>query len=187
MLEIINVIESDREREFIKSFYLSYYRLLCEKAYSILENADETEETVQETFVKLIENLDKLMGFTKEHVYAYAVATTRNIALNRKYKNEKIKFCVLNTEDESLEKWLADNSAIPEDIYNNKEMLHEIARFIDKLPKRDKAVLEYKYILEYDDEEIAKELKISKQSVRTYLTRARRKAYAAAVKEGVGV
>ena len=39
-------------------------------------------------------------------------------------------------------------------------------------------VLESKYILELSDEEIAKELNIATKSVRSYLTRARRKAFA---------
>lgn len=45
------------------------------------------------------------------------------------------------------------------------------------LPERMKDILRYKYLLEMSDSEIAETLGIKKNSVREYLTRARRAVY----------
>lgn len=80
--------------------------------------------------------------------------------------------------EEDLSKWADDRFALPEDLYEKQEELEALAHVISKLPERDKALLESKYILQLSDKEIAKELDLAPQSVRSFLTRARRKAYA---------
>ena len=51
------------------------------------------------------------------------------------------------------------------------------------LPERYRLILEGKYILEMNDDEIAEQFSIKPTSVREYLTRARRKVYTI-LKEG---
>ena len=68
--------------------------------------------------------------------------------------------------------------ALPEDLYIRKEELAELAETINKLSEKDRILLESKYILMLSDKEIAEELNIAPSSVRSCLTRARRRAYA---------
>ncbi|MDR0292760.1 MAG: sigma-70 region 4 domain-containing protein [Oscillospiraceae bacterium] len=55
-------------------------------------------------------------------------------------------------------------------------MKNNTAKKLDKLPERERAVLVYKYVMDMTDNEIAALLDIQPQSVRQYLTRARRNA-----------
>ena len=77
-----------------------------------------------------------------------------------------------------MAKWLKDSQDLPEDLYQKEEDLYLIHKKLSELPERDNLLLEAKYILQLKDEEIAKQFNISQQSVRTYIMRARRKAYA---------
>ena len=67
-----------------------------------------------------------------------------------------------------------------------KEELETLSNAILRLLEKDKDLLYYKYILEMNDVEIAKILSIAPDSVRQYLTRARRKARKLMEKEGHG-
>ncbi len=64
----------------------------------------------------------------------------------------------------------------PEDLIIHQQELAELGNAILKLSDKYKDVLYFKYILELHDREIADILNISPDSVRQYLTRARRKA-----------
>ena len=89
--------------------------------------------------------------------------------------------------DDELERWISDENALPEDIYIHEEELRALADALPKLSERDRRLLESKYILGLSDKDIAKELDISPPSVRNYLTRARRRAYAMMKGENVNV
>lgn len=178
MLAIISAIENDSEREFITQIYLTYYKKMKSKAYFIIRNESEAEEIVQEAFVKLIEHVQDLMRMDSIKVPVYVMVTVKNISINHwndaKKENERK---VLIADDE-LERWIADEKALPEDVYIHAEELEKLAETLPLLPEKDRMVLESKYILELSDRDIAKELNIQAKSVRIYLTRARRKAYA---------
>lgn len=63
-----------------------------------------------------------------------------------------------------------------EDRIVHQEEIEELGNVILKLPEKLKELLYFKYILEMNDREIAEILKIAPDSVRQYLTRARREA-----------
>ena len=178
MLAIISAIENDREREFITRIYLKYYKKMINKAFYIVHNEAEAEEIVQEVFVKLIEHVQDLMRMDPIKVPVYVMVTVKNISINHwndaKKENERQTLVA----DDELDLWLADEKALPEDVYIHAEELEKLEESLQLLPEKDRMVLESKYILELSDEEIAKELHIKAHSVRSYLTRARRKAYA---------
>ena len=101
-----------------------------------------------------------------------------NLALNKIRVNQRKGDYEFSRDDAELGKWLKDSQALPEDLYQKKEELYLIHKKLSELPVHDSLLLEAKYILQLKDEEIAEQFNISQQSVRTYIMRARRKAYA---------
>ncbi len=178
MFEIIAAIENEFEREFIVELYKTYYEMMYRKAISIVYKKQDADEVVQEAFVRLIEHVQELMSFDPIKVPAYAMVTVKNIAINRHNDTKKENEGGVLISDEELSRWVADEKALPEDIYIHQEELEALADALPKLPENDRLLLESKYILSLSDKEIAKQLNIAPSSVRTYLTRARRKAYA---------
>ena len=178
MLAIIAAIDNDLQREFISDVYIKYYNSARAKAFTFVHDEFEAEEIIQEVFVKLIEHIDVLMELNESSLSFYVMVTTKNTAIKhwKKSKEKAVNYSFDSEED--LSKWADDRFALPEDLYEKQEELEALAHVISKLPERDKALLESKYILQLSDKEIAKELDLAPQSVRSFLTRARRKAYA---------
>ena len=106
------------------------------------------------------------------------MVTTKNIAIKHWRRNKKRAESDDFVSEESFSGWLSDKMALPEDLYIHKEELAELAETINRLSEKDRILLESKYILMLSDKEIAEELNIAPSSVRSCLTRARRKAYA---------
>ena len=178
MFAIIDAIENNLEHEFITQIYLKYYKKMRAKAFFIVHDELEAEEIVQESFIKLIEHVKELMMLDPIKVPVYVMVTVKNVSLHhwRNIKNEQAYKAPVS--DEEFDRLLADEKGIPEEIYIHEEELQALADTLKKLPEKDRLVLESKYILSLSDKEIAEQLNISTPSVRSYLTRARRKAYA---------
>lgn len=175
---IISAIEDDYEREFILKIYNEYYSEMKRRAYRFLRNNEEAEELVQDAFVKLIEHVDVVMTVGDDKLPGYVMSTIKNLAFNKIKKNQRKGNYEFSRDDAELSKWLKDNQALPEDLYQKEEELFLLHKKLSELSERDNLLLEAKYILQLKDEEISKQFGISQQSVRTYIMRARRKAYA---------
>ncbi len=170
-------IKNEYEREFITALYSKYYLRLKKRALAILHDQDEAEEVVQESFVKFMEHLPTLMDLDKNVLPAYIMTTVKNLSISRfrEKKSELKRHFAIDGNDSSA--FLADNRPLPEDLYLQKEKLQELANVLSLLPERYRILLEAKYILEESDKNIAEMIGISEQSVRMYLTRARRQAF----------
>ena len=59
-----------------------------------------------------------------------------------------------------------------------------MSRGLGRLSERERDILKYRYLLDMGDEEIARVLGIKPSSVRMYLTRARKNAFAIFDSEG---
>lgn len=170
-------IENDYEREFMRNLYDKFYRVAEARAYAILHSHEDAEEAVQDSFVKLIDKIPKIIKLSNEKLAAYVVITVKNTAIDsfRKRNNEvnrKFSF----DEDEAVEN-LADTKPLPEELYLKQEELEELSIILNLLLEKYKIILEAKYVLEQSDKEIGEMLGVSEKSVRMYLTRARRQAY----------
>lgn len=183
ILMLIAGMENDFEREFMENIYRSYYKEMKRKAFSIVENESDAEEIVQESFIKLIRKVDTLMSIEKSKLPAYLIITVKNTAINfAKHRKYESSF-VFDSDDKDAAEWLPDAENLPELLYLHKEEMEILARALPLLPERDLRLLEAKYVLDLPGEEIAKQFGISPGSIRTYIMRAKRKAYSLYLEE----
>ncbi len=138
------------------------YRL----AKRLLDDPEDAQDIVQETFIKLWNRREKLDEYRS--VEALAIVTTRNLCLDklkaRKYPTERI---------ENLK------SDIPEAETEMKtdlsELVNKIKEIIRQLPAQMKTIMQLRDIEGYDYEEIAEILGMNENAVRVNLSRARKK------------
>ncbi len=73
----------------LRSLYEDYADRFYAAAYAILQNREEAEDAVGETFVRLIENRDAFLQIPEEKRPAYAKKILKNVSLDmiRKQKN----------------------------------------------------------------------------------------------------
>ena len=78
----ISAIENDYEREFMRNLYDKFYRIAEARAYAILHSHEDAEEAVQDSFIKLIDKLPKIIKLGNEKLAAYVIITVKNTAID---------------------------------------------------------------------------------------------------------
>ncbi|WP_092486650.1 RNA polymerase sigma factor [Desulfoscipio geothermicus] len=107
---------------------------------------------------------------------AYVVYTSRRLAINfMKHRSVQKKHTYYG-EDMDLAEKVPSLEGTIEDRIIHQEEIEEMGNAILRLSEKQKDLLYFKYILEMTDTEIAETFGIAPDSVRQYLTRARRAA-----------
>lgn len=157
------LMKIQRNRDYFKELYEKYYSRLVTFAASYLFDPDEAEDVVQEVFVYLWDNSGKID--IRGDVRFYLFTAVKNKSLNRikhlniiDKHNIRVKEAYLNAE------------VLPEDDAD-EELLGRINSVIDNMPPQMKKVFELHSYSGLKYNEIADELDISINTVKTHITR----------------
>ena len=143
--------------------YLPLAPMLYRIAFHILEQQDEAEDAVQETFLKLWEIRDKLDDV--ESAKAYSIRILKNECLDRLRKAKK---------SVSAEQVLAKEPISPADEQiDAKRRLEKVLGAIKSLPDSQKQVLLLRTVEGLSYGEISEKMGMSQLTLRVLLTRAR--------------
>ena len=152
--------------------YRKYYDSVFRRAYTILHNQQDTEDVVQETWTKVLENIEMFRGKNDQAIGAYIMRIARNqsITVLRKRGREKklIGYVGISEADEMD---IVDESelfCICDE--QEKDMIIECMRSLDTIYSD---VLVYYYLYEYSVKDIAKLLDVTEAAVWKRLSRGR--------------
>ncbi len=134
-------------------------------AFRIVNNKPEAEDVVQEVLIKIWKNKDKLKDI--ENKEAYYMMMTRNQALDS-LRRKKVKSSSLDNHF-----GIKDNSATPEQAYEGKDKMSKIIYLINKLPEKQKTVIQLRDVEGYTYKEIAEISEMTINQVKVNLHRAR--------------
>ncbi len=152
-------------------FFLKNYASLVHYAYGYLFDRQASEDIAQEVFLYVWENANNI--HVKKSLKGYVLAMVRNRCLNY-LKTVKItdrdNFIELNI---NLTTEYAD--ILKEEEENIRTSYHQVLKIIDILPEKMKEIVKLKLIYGYKYSEIAEELNISINTVKTQLKRAKLK------------
>ena len=147
----------------------------------IMKDCDDLPEVVsdlmQDTYVEISRHISQLENVESFLNWAGSIATRQCYAYLKKNK----QYILLTEEDDTLEELAADEELIPEALMQDREKQRLIRKIIDtKLtPIQRLCVIAY-YYNEQKQSEIARELGIPENTVKTHLARAKAK-----IREGV--
>lgn len=175
LLTIIN-IEKDEDREFILTSYYKYNKLVYKKIRDKIGTDHDTEDLVNDTFIKLIEKVDTLKTLGERELLFYIVQTSSHVAIDYIKRSSVQRKHIYYGRDNDLYDEIAEIAEIEDENFTYDERLGNLANAIIKLPEKDSGLLIDKYFFNKTDREIAASIGISEDSVRQFLTRARRKA-----------
>ncbi len=133
-------------------------------ALRLLNNFEEAEDAIQEVYIRLWNNRDKLTSAS--HLEAMAVTITRNYCIDL---NRKKKILLFEINDEVINV----NIDSPEKEFLQNEIYHIIHKAINELPENQKLALQLKDIEGLSLNEIANIMHVSNGNVRVLLSRAR--------------
>lgn len=139
--EIFELLKTNRKLG-IEELYKIYSKLVFGVIYSILKNTDETEDVLQNLFIKIFK-LDNEKLPTKSHLsWLYSVAKNETINYIKKYSKEK-KFenlYEISDNDTEIEK------VLDKEYFNN---------LIKNLPQKQQEILSLKIVSNLSFKEIA--------------------------------
>ena len=139
--------------------YERYYKLMYQVAYSILQNFEDTEDVLQEAFIRIDKNISKISEPFCSKTKNFVVIITKRLALNmlRKKKGIQVEELLATLEDVRIE-------ASPERA-NETKTIQELV----KMAIRDLSLID-----EYTPKEIADMLEMKEQSIYKRLKRGKK-------------
>lgn len=142
-------------------------------ACSILNNKEDAEDSVQQSFLTIADNFKKLMQLSCDELEAYIVVIIRNNSIDIFKKNKK--------SSERLSE-LDEQQAVDVDFFEDIEY-NRLIEIISSLPQKYKDILFMYYLEGFSAKEIAEMLDISTNNVYKRLERAKKLLKAKLLKE----
>jgi RNA polymerase sigma-70 factor (ECF subfamily) len=168
------------DSEATERLILRYQNRVYNIIFRMCGNADDAAELTQDTFVKVIENIDRFAGKSSFYTWIFRIAV--NLTLNFCQRRTKVAYQSLDIEQEDqnwqakalLKKFLSDEtSPDPAMVAQNKELLQLLQESLTELDEPHRAVIVLRDIEEMTYQQIAKVLNLEMGTVKSRLNRAR--------------
>lgn len=147
-----------------ESLFLEYYEPLVKFANRFVYDIQIGENIVQDVFLKMWENRDKLEFGNSIKSYLYT--SVKHLSINHLQKSRTLK-----KHQETIRLQTIDEST-PEDILINQELIKSIELAIQNLPEKARIVFSMSRLDKLKNAEIAEILNISIKAVEAQMTKA---------------
>lgn len=163
----LSMLTIEEDKDIFIILHDIYSQTMYKKAYSILKDATLAEDAVQESFIHILKNFDKVIKEKCPQTRKYFVNIVRNVSIDI-YRKRKKEYTLSFDE---FEETIIDDFANVEDLLEGKE----IESYLFQLPKSYYTILSLKYDEGYSYKEIADILSITEENVKKRIYRARKK------------
>ena len=156
---------------FVEAYSGQVYRL----ALKMLQNPQDAEDILQETFIKAYKALPNFEGRSSLSTWLYRIATNEALMFLRKKRPVQVSVdeAIENDEGEQRPRQIVDWCCLPENEMMSTEARANLDRSVEKLPESLRAVFLLRDIEGLSTRETAEVLDISESAVKTRLSRAR--------------
>jgi RNA polymerase sigma factor (sigma-70 family) len=162
---IIGCRMGDQKAQF--QIYKLYYRAMYNTSLRIVNNPEEAEDIMQESFLTAFEEINKYSGTVSFGAWLKSIVQNRSIDSLR--KSRKLSFEDLETVSD-----MEDNCRVNQ--FLNEETDQTMVRILDTikhLPEKCRNIFSLYFLEGYDHEEISEILSISESTSRSQVSRAR--------------
>jgi RNA polymerase sigma-70 factor (ECF subfamily) len=166
--------------ETITALVAEYSATLYRVAYSVMRNAAEAEDAVQEAFLRVLKHRDKLDDIRDHRVWLIRI--TWNVVLDKKRRS---KTRPENDDIADYARVLPSGERRADDSMVSSQEHNRILSLIDRLPAKERQALLLSAMEELSTVQIAAILGTTESSIRSRIFRARRELSALLEKEGV--
>jgi len=144
------------------AFYSMFYEQVFQRSYTLLKNAEHAEEVMQDTLLKMLQNIGSFKGDeTSMQKLLNKIAINQSIDALRKKKN------ILFVEDESFPEIEEEQ----QDIENDENLIETILQHLNTLPDGYRIVITLRIFEELPFDEIGKKLNITASTARSQYVR----------------
>jgi len=165
--------EGDRA-EFAK-LVEQYSPMIYRLGLKMLNNPQDAEDILQETFIKAYKHIGKFDGRSSISTWLYRIATNEALMSLRKKRPDMISFDVpsINESEPQEPLQIVDWCCLPEEEYLSSEGRLRLDEAAERLPESLRIVFVLRDIEGLSTRETAEVLDISEMAVKTRLSRAR--------------
>lgn len=145
---IKELLNAQTKEAAFKKLVHEYQRPLYNLIRSIVLNHDDSDDILQNTFIKIFQNIDKFKGESKLFSWMYRIATNEALTFmkSKAFKNK--------ISNEELQTKLIDNLAA--DVYfDGDEIQLKLQKAMLLLPEKQQLVFKMKYFQELKYEEMS--------------------------------
>ncbi len=156
---------------FVEAYSGQVYRL----ALKMLQNPQDAEDILQETFIKAYKALPKFEGRSSLSTWLYRIATNEALMFLRKKRPVQVSVdeSIENDEGHERPRQIIDWCCLPESELMSSEARENLDRSVQQLPESLRTVFLLRDIEGLSTRETAEVLDISESAVKTRLSRAR--------------
>ncbi|MBE5097178.1 RNA polymerase sigma factor [Bacillus thuringiensis] len=158
---------TNNDYEKMEELYELYEQKIYYVAYSILNNIQQAEDAVQETFITLYKNLEKLHSLATQELKRYILRVAKNKAIDSYRKNKRHETFLeesVEAVDENIEEW-----------EKRKMSEVQIDALLKELNESNRQVFKYKVFYNLTYQEISSVMGITEANVRKQFERARKR------------
>jgi RNA polymerase sigma-70 factor (ECF subfamily) len=166
-------MELDEEKELLKQLCSQRYKdsafsklvsLYKEKLYwhirYILKNHEDTDDVLQNTFIKVYKNINSFKGDSKLYSWMYRIARNESIT----FLNKRAK--ILKISSQELQEQLITN--LESDVYFEADAIKlKLQKAINSLPDKQKEVFMLRYFEEMKYKEMSELLETSESALKS--------------------
>jgi len=165
--------EGDRAEfaQLVEQYSPMIYRL----GLKMLNNPQDAEDILQETFIKAYKHIDKFDGRSSVSTWLYRIATNEALMSLRKKRPDTVSFDMPSIYESEPQEPLqiVDWCCMPEEEYLTAEGRMRLDQAAERLPESLRIVFVLRDIESLSTRETAEVLDISEMAVKTRLSRAR--------------
>lgn len=164
------LIESKDGKKFFEEIFKTYHLRMLHIANSILHNPDDAEDAIQNAFINVAKNIEKIQELNEHDQFSYLYKIAQNSAIDiaRKRNGKEIKYSF----EENTYKEITDNTFIESlEIKNNYDAVIAAIKDLDDIYR---IVIHFHFINGYSTAEIAKILGIKVSTVKQRLVRGKK-------------
>lgn len=153
--------------------FVGLYAQLCNYGFCLVGEKEIAEDIVQDQFVYLWENWERLKNIDSIKGYLFRAVRNRSIS----YLKQQSKIRSFDSDDGFSALNYQSNPIAASDIVENHELELIIEKAIEQLPARCRTIFMLKRFDEMSNKEIAEELNISIKTVEAQMTIALKRLY----------
>lgn len=160
MIIFVGII-SEEHKTLVCEIFLELNEKMYAKSYKILGNRHDAEDALSATFIKIMQNIDKISALSRPRMEYYCVIILRNETVNVIRKRKK----VIYLEDMNTFEALADNNSI-ETEFLKKADIEILKAYIGKLSDDERDFLHLRFNKEMSLKQIAEFFDITEEAAK---------------------
>ena len=168
------------DRNFAEQLFEKYHKYIYEIVYNILNNHQDSEDTVDEVMINIIKNIDRFNNASGNDIVAQIVIYSRHAAINLYNKNKRRNkvegyYTYVNDENEFEEIEYEDTSESVEERIITQETVEIVRKYLTQLTPEHRDIIKLVFVLGYTNVQAARVLHITPNAVGLRLFKAKKK------------